>query len=251
MTSGRPVVRAAAIWVTKPGRLRLARRIVVVIVEPRLPDRHDLRMLGEPDKLFGRHVEFLVRVVRMRSDRAVDVVEALGDRPHPVEPADPRADGHHRRHARRVGAARRPDRARRRNRENRGGNGCRRACSLFARQPSAAGRARSYRLERRQVNRATAARSRRSATADADLRRTSGDRPQKFTKMAMFPTIEAIGFSESNCSAIRFGTVLRPAIRGSCARSATKTVSDDAHSKPSAASKRCRRSSMSSPARSS
>ena len=47
ITSGSPVSRAAAIWLRKPCCLRLARAVVVEIVEPRLADRHDLRMLGE------------------------------------------------------------------------------------------------------------------------------------------------------------------------------------------------------------
>jgi len=59
--------------------LRVARAVVVVIVEPRLADRHHLRVLGRGDEVGNRHVRFLGGMVRMRADRAIDVVETLGD----------------------------------------------------------------------------------------------------------------------------------------------------------------------------
>ena len=46
ITSGRPVSRAAAMCWRKPLRLRVARGVVVVIVEAGLADRHDFRMLA-------------------------------------------------------------------------------------------------------------------------------------------------------------------------------------------------------------
>ena len=56
-------------------RLRVARRLVVVIVEPGLADRHHLRMRRQPHQFVGRHVELFGGIVRMRADRAEDVVE--------------------------------------------------------------------------------------------------------------------------------------------------------------------------------
>ena len=53
-------------------------------------------MLSEPHQVVDRDVEFLMRVVRMRTDRAEDVLETLGDRPDLIEFSDPRANGHHR-----------------------------------------------------------------------------------------------------------------------------------------------------------
>ena len=47
MTSGSPVSRAAAIWARKPRCLRVARAVVVVIVEPGLADRRPLSDAGE------------------------------------------------------------------------------------------------------------------------------------------------------------------------------------------------------------
>ena len=80
MTSGSPVSRAAAIWRAKAALLRVARRIVVVIVEPGFADRHDFRVLRPRDEIGRRHVELLMGVMRMRADRAIDVGKALGDR---------------------------------------------------------------------------------------------------------------------------------------------------------------------------
>ena len=95
MTSGRPVSRAAAICVRKPLRLRVARRLVVVVVEPRLADRHDLRMRRQPDQLVGRDVKLLGGVVRMRADRAIDLVMRLGDLKHAGKALHARRDRHH------------------------------------------------------------------------------------------------------------------------------------------------------------
>src|SRR5688572_24913685 len=83
-------------------RLRLARRVVIIIVEPRLADRHHLRVLSHPGQLLRCDVELLVGTVRMRSDRAKDLVIALGDPLHLSEAADARADRHHLVHARRM-----------------------------------------------------------------------------------------------------------------------------------------------------
>ena len=61
-------------------------------------------MRGELDELLEWDVEFLMRVVRMRSDRTINVVETLRDRTHFVELADARRDRHHRPDARLAGA---------------------------------------------------------------------------------------------------------------------------------------------------
>ena len=95
MTSGSPVSRAAAICVRKPCACAGPRRLVVVVVEPGLADRHDLRMRRQPDQLVGRDVELLGGVVRMRADRAIDLVMRLGDRQHAGEALHPRRDRHH------------------------------------------------------------------------------------------------------------------------------------------------------------
>ena len=50
--------------------LRVARAVVVVVVEPRLADRHHLGMAGARDQVGGADVELLVGVVRMGADRA-------------------------------------------------------------------------------------------------------------------------------------------------------------------------------------
>ena len=48
---------------------------------------------GEFDDPLERNVEFLVRVMRVRSDRAVDIVEALGDGADLIELADAGRNG--------------------------------------------------------------------------------------------------------------------------------------------------------------
>ena len=73
--------------------LRVARAVVVVIVEPGLPDRHHLGMTRARDQLVDRDVELLVGVVRMGADRAIDVGKALGDREQLGVALDPRRDG--------------------------------------------------------------------------------------------------------------------------------------------------------------
>jgi hypothetical protein len=67
--------------------LRLRRTILVEIVEPRLPERNDLRMPCQVDQLLRRDAVLLVRVMRMRADRAVDARKARRDVEQPVEPA--------------------------------------------------------------------------------------------------------------------------------------------------------------------
>ena len=61
-------------------RLGLRRAEVVVVVETRLAESDDLGVTGARDELLDREVELLVRVMRMRADRAEDIGKALGDR---------------------------------------------------------------------------------------------------------------------------------------------------------------------------
>ncbi len=75
--------------------LGLGRRVLVVVVETRLADGHDLRVLREPDDLVCRDVELLVRVVGMRADRAIDVGVLLGDGQDLRKFTDAGRDGHH------------------------------------------------------------------------------------------------------------------------------------------------------------
>ena len=59
--------------------LHVARAVVVVIVEPRLADRHHLGMARELDQLLHHDVGLLGGVVRMRADRAEHIVMRLDD----------------------------------------------------------------------------------------------------------------------------------------------------------------------------
>ena len=79
MTSGSPVSRAAAIWAAKAALLRLARRVVVVVIEAGFADRHDFGMPRGRDQIGRGYVELFMGVMRMRADRAEHVGKALGD----------------------------------------------------------------------------------------------------------------------------------------------------------------------------
>ena len=79
MTSGSCVCPRRRDVVAEALGLRRLRAVVVEVVEPGLADRHHLGVLRQPHDLLDRHVELLVRIVRMRADRAEHVVVALGD----------------------------------------------------------------------------------------------------------------------------------------------------------------------------
>lgn len=64
------------------GRLRFAGTVVAEIVEPRLPDCHDLWVLGQTDELLRVHVWFFVGIVRMGADRTEDFGKFFRDRKH-------------------------------------------------------------------------------------------------------------------------------------------------------------------------
>ena len=88
----------------KAALLRLARAVLVEIIQPRLAQRHDLRMLGQLDQFAGGNAVFLVGVMRMGADRAIDVGKPLGDGEQPAEPLDPGRDGDDAADPRRLGA---------------------------------------------------------------------------------------------------------------------------------------------------
>ena len=94
MTSGSCVCAGRGDVTEEGDPLRLARRVVVVVVEPGFADRHDLRIGGEPHKVSGRHVGFFGGIVRVGADRAVDPRIALDQIPELREARDPRRDGH-------------------------------------------------------------------------------------------------------------------------------------------------------------
>src|SRR5262249_51566411 len=72
--------------------LRLARTVVVMIIEPHLADPNHLGMPRALDKIARRNIELLVRVMRMGPDRAEHLLESLGDRQHLAVPAHPGRD---------------------------------------------------------------------------------------------------------------------------------------------------------------
>jgi hypothetical protein len=76
-------------------RLRIARRMIVEIVEPGLADRHHFGMSGQPDKVLDSHVQLFSGVVRMGADRAIDFVERFRYLKDLLEPLHTRRDRHH------------------------------------------------------------------------------------------------------------------------------------------------------------
>ncbi len=72
----------------KTALLRLGRAVLVEIIEPRLAQRDDLRVLRQFDQLVGRNAVFLIGMMRMGADRTVDVGKPLGDGKQPAEPPD-------------------------------------------------------------------------------------------------------------------------------------------------------------------
>ena len=63
----------------KAAFLRIARRIVIVIVETGFAERHHFRRAAARDKIGRSHIQFLMGVMRMRADRAKNIGKALGD----------------------------------------------------------------------------------------------------------------------------------------------------------------------------
>ena len=130
ITSGSCVARAAAMWVRKP--CSCASRGLNCRSDSRArPRRSPPPSDGRArDQIGGRDVEFLVRVVRMRADRARNVRKALGDREHLRVAAHAGRDRHHAADAGRLGARHHGVELGREVRENRDGNGCRPASAV-------------------------------------------------------------------------------------------------------------------------
>ncbi len=79
----------------EPLLLRRARRVVIVVVEPCLPDRHHFGMTRALDQVVRADVELLVGVVWVRADRAKHVRKALCDGDQIALPPHPRRNRHH------------------------------------------------------------------------------------------------------------------------------------------------------------
>ena len=79
--------------IAEPLFLRRARAAFVVIVEPGLANCHHLRVTRAVDQLVGRHIELVLRVMRMGADGAIHIIEALGDAEHLGVAFDSRRDG--------------------------------------------------------------------------------------------------------------------------------------------------------------
>ena len=62
--------------------LCLARRVVVVIVEAGLADRHDFTIFRQRDQRLGVDVQFLVGVMRMRADRTENLGKFFSNGKH-------------------------------------------------------------------------------------------------------------------------------------------------------------------------
>src|SRR4051794_13456300 len=72
--------------------LRLARAVLVEVVQPGLAQRNDLWMLRQLNQLFSRNTVFLVCMVRMGADGAIDVRKTLRDCEQRIEMLHPRGD---------------------------------------------------------------------------------------------------------------------------------------------------------------
>src|ERR1700748_3307066 len=62
----------------------------VEVIQSRLPEGNDLGMFRQFDQFAGGNAILFVRLMRMRSDRTIDVREPSGDIEQCSEPADPR-----------------------------------------------------------------------------------------------------------------------------------------------------------------
>ena len=95
MTSGSPVSPRRGDMRAKAALLRLARRVVVVVIEAGFAQRHDFRVPRQRDEIGRRHVEFFMGVMRVRADRAKHVRKALGDGEQVRLALDARGNRHH------------------------------------------------------------------------------------------------------------------------------------------------------------
>ncbi|GBF28137.1 hypothetical protein MnTg02_03200 [bacterium MnTg02] len=81
-------------------RLHIARRIVIMIIEPRFANTHDFGMGGELDKLLRGHIRLFGRIVWMSADRTENILMPFRDCQNSVEFPHARGDGHHELHPR-------------------------------------------------------------------------------------------------------------------------------------------------------
>src|SRR6185436_1525109 len=72
--------------------LRLARRVVVVEIEPRFAEAHNLLVLALLEQRLGRRQRLDRGLMRMDAHGAMDVGRAFGDRPHAWKSRKPRSD---------------------------------------------------------------------------------------------------------------------------------------------------------------
>src|ERR1700754_33404 len=76
----------------KPAFLRLARAVLGEIIQPRLAQRHYFRMFCQFDQFVGGNAVFLIGMMRMGADRAIDVRKTRRDRQQLVEALHPGGD---------------------------------------------------------------------------------------------------------------------------------------------------------------
>ena len=79
--------------VAKALLLRDTRTLVVEVIQASLADGDHFGVAAQPHDLLHRHIQLLVRVVRMRPDGAEDIGVRVGDLQQPVEAADAGGDG--------------------------------------------------------------------------------------------------------------------------------------------------------------
>jgi hypothetical protein len=70
--------------------------MLVIEVEPGFAKPDDLGVLSKLDETFHRHLRLMRRFVRVDTNGAEHIVEALGNRQDAIEPGDVRADRKHR-----------------------------------------------------------------------------------------------------------------------------------------------------------
>src|SRR4051812_29245559 len=76
----------------KTALLRLPRAVLIEIIQAGFAQSHDLWMLRQFDQLLCTDIIFLVCMVRMGADRAINVGETLRDRQQRIETLYPRGD---------------------------------------------------------------------------------------------------------------------------------------------------------------
>ena len=93
---GEPRLSRGGNMYAKAFGLGIARAMLVVEVEPGFAKPDDLGMLSKLDKALHRHLRLMRRFVRMYTNGAEHIVEAIGNRQDAIEVGDVRADRKHR-----------------------------------------------------------------------------------------------------------------------------------------------------------